>query len=200
MTASIFGHRLILYRTQTIDVANMAITRRITAKRTIEDAVALRRSNRLAASKTTTQFGVGKNSSSTVPFKTAIAKKKKKKLNAAKKKSGNKVVYRDDEEDVGAEKPLPLFETFKSDIRLQEGLSIVRDLGDGKYEIVNVSVGDWPRFGALAVGLEIKSVPARLAMMNSLDAENWNAAKDKCLQAARSASKSQSYLLSSTYS
>jgi hypothetical protein len=99
--------------------------------------------------------------------------------------------YIDEEEEdtlVSMEPPRPVFETFTADIQLQEGLNIIRDLGGGKYEIVNLTAVDSNEFASEEIGRSIKSIPARLALINMSDGA-WSTVKSKCHQAAMSASK-----------
>src|ERR1700709_2833150 len=90
--------------------------------------------------------------------------------------------YIDEEEEdtLGSrEPPRPVFETFTADIQLQEGLNIIRDLGGGKYEIVNLTAVDSNEFASEEIGRSIKSIPARLALINMSDGA-WSTVKSKC--------------------
>lgn len=112
-----------------------------------------------------------------------------KKKPAAKKQTRKQVYLQDDDQGEDKEDNTPVFQTFKSDIQLQNGLSIIRDLGGGRYEIVNLSTADINHFASEKVGREIKSDENRLAIIEGLGEKEWTAAKDNCLQAKRSASK-----------
>jgi hypothetical protein len=100
-----------------------------------------------------------------------------------------RLIVEDDKEtlaEVGP--PKPVFQTFTADIELQEGLSIIRDIGGGKYEIVSLKTVLIRQMGSEEVGRTIRSVPEQLALLDMGKAE-WSNAKLKCEQAVRSASK-----------
>jgi hypothetical protein len=98
-----------------------------------------------------------------------------------------KAAKADREAIVVAENPRPVFETFTADIALQEGLSIVRSLGAGKYEVVNLKYVDLDLISSGETGRMIKDDPERLKVIE-LDDEDWEVAKLKCGQAVSSAS------------
>ena len=104
-----------------------------------------------------------------------------KKLDKSKKDEKNR------QDAIVAENPHPAFETFTADITLQEGLSIVRSLGGGKYEIVNLKHVDPDLISSEETGRMIKEDPERLRNIG-LDDKDWELAKFKCGQAVSSAS------------
>lgn len=81
-----------------------------------------------------------------------------------------------------------VFQTFETDAKLEGGLCIVRPLGGGKYEIVNLSQVDQEAFSSKDIGATIKGNRGRL---NALDVskEQWDIAAFKCSQAVASSSK-----------
>jgi ATPase subunit of ABC transporter with duplicated ATPase domains len=169
----------------------MATTRKSSAKKAVEKPIVSRRSTRYKEPVTPTKPNQsaateGKVSSSSP--KKAITKKRTSKKTAAKKKNANEVVYLE-EGDVVPVLQKPVFETFTADIMLNEGLSIIRDIGGGKYEIMNLSAVDFTKLGSEEVGLQIKTNPGRFSMVTGLDVEKWDSAREKCLHAARSASR-----------
>lgn len=85
--------------------------------------------------------------------------------------------------------PKPIFETFSTKTKLQEGICAVRPLGGGKYEIVNLSVVELPRFGTEEIGALLKNTPALLNLLDVKD-EDWNNVKLKAQQAVASSSES----------
>jgi len=87
-----------------------------------------------------------------------------------------------------AHQPASVFETFKADKTLQGGLSIVRSLGGGMYEIVSLKYVHRDDISSEETGRIIKSIPGRRAVLD-ISQEEWEDAKLKCGQAIRSAGK-----------
>lgn len=84
-------------------------------------------------------------------------------------------------------KPAPIFETFKSNKNLQDGLCVLRSLGGGKYELVNLSTVDGAAFSSEDIGNRIKRIPECLKLLQTTN-ENWDEVKLKVGQAVGSAS------------
>jgi len=84
-------------------------------------------------------------------------------------------------------KPTLIFETFKTNKSLQDGLCVVRSLGAGKYELINLNTVDGAAFSSEEIGGRIKSVPECLKLLQTTN-ENWEVAKLKVGQAVGSAS------------
>ena len=105
---------------------------------------------------------------------------------SSKSKSKSKRVV--EEEGVVEEVPRPVFETFETDLKLQDALSIVRSLGGGKYEIINLKHVDPEAITSAETGAVIKADKKLLKAMEIDDLE-WQVAKFKVNQAVASASK-----------
>lgn len=91
---------------------------------------------------------------------------------------------------VDAQISQPVFQTFESDNKnLGAGLCILRDLGDGIYEIVNLKTVDHSSLTSKELGLTLKNDDTRLAAL-SVGKEEWQLAQFKCEQAVKSASAS----------
>ncbi|KAF8857677.1 hypothetical protein BDZ45DRAFT_726572 [Acephala macrosclerotiorum] len=82
--------------------------------------------------------------------------------------------------------PQAVFQTFESDKSLDAGLCILRDLGGGKYEIVNLKNADHLSLTSQDMGLALKKDEARLEAL-SIDTGDWELAQFKCEQAVKSA-------------
>jgi hypothetical protein len=111
----------------------------------------------------------------------------------SKSKSKSKKVVEEELVEVIEEAPRPVFETFKTDVTLQDGLSIVRSLGGGKYEIINLKHVDPEAITSAETGAVIKADKKLLTVMNIDDLE-WQVAKFKVNQAVGSASKFVSFI------
>lgn len=85
-------------------------------------------------------------------------------------------------------KPTPVFQTFKTNTKIEGGLAIVRDLGGGKYEIVNVKHISHNAFSSEETGLIIKADKKRRDAIN-LSKEDWAEVAFKCAMAVGSAGK-----------
>lgn len=83
-------------------------------------------------------------------------------------------------------KEVPAFQTFKSNKKLEGGLCLVRPLGGGKYEIINVEKVDQELFTSKETGRMVKADESR-RMALSIDEQVWKTAQFKCTQAASSA-------------
>jgi hypothetical protein len=83
-------------------------------------------------------------------------------------------------------KSAPVFQTIKSNKKIQGGLAIVRDLGGGKYEIISLKNVDQEAFSSKETGVLIKANDARRAAIN-LGKDDWEAAAFKCAMAVGSA-------------
>ncbi len=84
-------------------------------------------------------------------------------------------------------KPAPVFETFKTNKTLRDGLCVVRSLGGRKYELVNLNTVDGAAFSSEEIGSRIKNVPECLKLLQTTN-ENWEEVKLKVGQAVGSAS------------
>jgi hypothetical protein len=113
------------------------------------------------------------------------------KVSTSKSKSkskSKKVVGGEELVEVIEEAPHPVFETFETNVTLQDGLSIVRSLGGGKYEIINLKHVDPEAITSAETGAVIKADKKLLKAMEIDDLE-WQVAKFKVNQAVGSASK-----------
>jgi hypothetical protein len=86
--------------------------------------------------------------------------------------------------------PTTVFEKFSTKTKLEEGICVVRPLGGGKYELVNLSKVDLQRLSSEEVGRQIKSTPELLNLLNVAN-NDWDQLKLKSGQAVASASKLQ---------
>lgn len=82
----------------------------------------------------------------------------------------------------------PVFTEFEADEELEEGLCIVRSLGGGKYEIVNLNASSRGLLGSEETGSMIKGNEERREMF-SISKEQWEEAMVKTELAAKSAGK-----------
>jgi len=113
------------------------------------------------------------------------------KVSSSKTKSkskSKKVVEEEELVEVIEEAPRPVFETFETDVELRDGLSIVRSLGGGKYEIINLKHVDPEAITSAETGAVIKADKKLLKTME-IDDLQWQVAKFKVNQAVGSASK-----------
>ncbi|KAH7386289.1 hypothetical protein BKA64DRAFT_711519 [Cadophora sp. MPI-SDFR-AT-0126] len=83
----------------------------------------------------------------------------------------------------------PVFETFKTNKKLVDGLCVVRALGGGRYEIVNLNNVDQQQFSSEEMGVFIENNESRRNILDVGEKE-WEAAKFTLGQAVRSADKS----------
>lgn len=88
---------------------------------------------------------------------------------------------------VPEKKPGPVFETFKTNKTLEDGLCVVRALGGGRYEIVNLKNVDQEHFSSEEMGSVINSNDSRREALD-VDEKEWDTAKFTLGQAVRSAS------------
>jgi hypothetical protein len=79
-----------------------------------------------------------------------------------------------------------VFTTFETGEELKEGLCIVRSLGGGKYELVNLNTVPRSRLASENTGDILKGDPERRAMF-TINKEQWNEAIVKTEMAANSA-------------
>lgn len=82
----------------------------------------------------------------------------------------------------------PIFTTFNTDEKLDEGICIIRALGGGKYEIVNMQDVSRVRLGAEATTNEIKDVPGRRDMFN-IPLKEWEEVSFKAGLAVKNVGK-----------
>ncbi|KAJ5040523.1 uncharacterized protein L3040_006177 [Drepanopeziza brunnea f. sp. 'multigermtubi'] len=82
----------------------------------------------------------------------------------------------------------PVFQTIKSNNKIESGLAIVRDLGGGRYEIISLKNVDSESFSSKETGVLIKADDARHAAIK-LGKDDWEAAAFKCAMAIGSADK-----------
>lgn len=90
--------------------------------------------------------------------------------------------------------PKPILEPFFTKAKLQDGFCIVRKLGNGKYELVNLSKANLTHLGSEETGRQIKSSPELLNLLDISDIK-WGKLKLKTNQAVASASKFQISIL-----
>lgn len=85
----------------------------------------------------------------------------------------------------------PIFTTFETNDPVEEGLCVIRSLGGGKYELVNLK--NVPRFDIATeeTGEVIKATPGRRDML-AIPPEQWEDAKVKAELAIKSAGESSS--------
>lgn len=129
------------------------------------------------------------------PKKAAVVKKapKARKSPSTKAKKEPDTQVADDaniaeNDEAQKDSPADIFTTFSTDVNLKEGLSVVRSLGGGKYEIVSLDGVSQNVIGSNEAAELIKSVPER---QNALDIskKQWDAAIVKCDVAVRITSK-----------
>lgn len=88
----------------------------------------------------------------------------------------------------GPEKIEPISTTFKTTAKLANGLCIVRQVGVGKFEIINLSTVPDGTLGSEEVGAMIAN-NSTLANMIDISQQEWNNARVKCQQGLMSARK-----------
>jgi predicted nucleic acid-binding Zn-ribbon protein len=131
-----------------------------------------------------------------VPVKTRVFAPRK-----AKEKAKNKYIEEseaesdedaevDEDEDVEAveAEKKPIFTVFNTDETLDEGLCVIRSLGEGKYELVNLEYAPRADIGTEETGGIIKAIPGRRDML-AIASEKWEDAKLKAELAVKSAGK-----------
>jgi hypothetical protein len=82
----------------------------------------------------------------------------------------------------------PVFTVFDSETHLEEGLCVVRSLGGGKYELVNLDAIPRYHLASEETGITIKDIPERREMF-TITKERWQEALVKIELAAKSAGK-----------
>jgi hypothetical protein len=82
----------------------------------------------------------------------------------------------------------PVFTVFESGATLEEGLCVVRSLGGGKYELVNLDAIPRNYIASEETGITIKNIPERREMF-AITKERWEEASVKIELAAKSAGK-----------
>jgi hypothetical protein len=85
--------------------------------------------------------------------------------------------------------PESIFQTFATDATLQAGLCIVRPLGYGEYELINLDTASANIVGDIATAEFIKSAPERKVAMQ-VGKQRWDSAINKCDVAVRITGKS----------
>jgi hypothetical protein len=83
---------------------------------------------------------------------------------------------------------LSVFQTFETDAKLQAGLCIIRPLGGGKYEIINMSRVNQEDISSKETGTLVNGNEPRFKAMN-VSKEQWDTAAFKCGQVILSSSK-----------
>jgi hypothetical protein len=101
------------------------------------------------------------------------------------KESQSKV---EDKETAKTETPADIFATFSTDVVLNEGLNIIRSLGNGKYEVVSLDTVSQNAIGSVEAADLIKSVPEREVALQ-ISKQQWEAAILKCDVAVRITSR-----------
>jgi hypothetical protein len=86
----------------------------------------------------------------------------------------------------------PIFTNFKADEKLDEGLCIIRSLGDGTYELVNLSNAPRADISTKATREVIKAIPGRREML-AISVEQWEDARLKADLAIKSAGRLSLY-------
>jgi hypothetical protein len=76
------------------------------------------------------------------------------------------------------------FATFSTDTVLNEGLNVIRSVGGGKYEIINLDIVSQNVIGSVEMAKIVKSVPERQAALD-IEKKRWDAAILKCDIAVR---------------
>jgi hypothetical protein len=94
--------------------------------------------------------------------------------------------YRFDDVEVVEVETKPVFTEFEAEGELEEGLCIVRSLGGGKYELVNLNTVPRSLLGSEETGEIIKGKEERRAMF-AIDKEQWDEVIAKTEMAAKSA-------------
>ncbi|PBP24038.1 hypothetical protein BUE80_DR005167 [Diplocarpon rosae] len=84
--------------------------------------------------------------------------------------------------------PVPIFQIVKVDRKLEDGLCLVRALGHGRYELVNLKNVDHDIISSKETGVMIKADEERLNAFK-LDKKEWEATAFKCHMAVGSADK-----------
>ena len=84
---------------------------------------------------------------------------------------------------------IPVFTTFKTKAKLDNGLCLVRSLGGGNFEIVNLTTVADGALGSEETGNLIKNDAALMRMVD-IEKKEWDDARIKCNQAVMSARKS----------
>ncbi|KAK0111447.1 hypothetical protein ONS95_001806 [Cadophora gregata] len=92
------------------------------------------------------------------------------------------------QEVVPQKKPGPVFEVFKTNKKLEDGLCVVRALGGSRYEIVNLKSVDTQQFSSEETGAIIKGNESRHNILD-IGEKEWEAVKFTLGQAVRSANK-----------
>jgi predicted nucleic acid-binding Zn-ribbon protein len=80
----------------------------------------------------------------------------------------------------------PIFTVFRSENKLDEGICVIRSLGDGNYELVNLNNAHHSDMAAEKTGEIIKAVPGRRDML-AIPSELWNDVQAKAEIAIKSA-------------
>jgi hypothetical protein len=94
--------------------------------------------------------------------------------------------YRFDDVEVVEVETKPVFTEFKAEGELEEGLCIVRSLGGGRYELVNLNTVPRSLLGSEETGEIIKGKEERRSMF-AIDKEQWDEVIAKTEMAAKSA-------------
>ncbi|TVY68928.1 hypothetical protein LSUE1_G004834 [Lachnellula suecica] len=90
------------------------------------------------------------------------------------------------EEAVIVAPPKPIFETFSTKTKLQSGICVVRELGGGKFELVNLSQVNLQSFSSEEIGRQIQKTPELLSLLD-ISKEDWRQLQLKSHQAVASA-------------
>ena len=110
-----------------------------------------------------------------------------------KAKKGSGIEFADNAKNKMETPAAQVFATFSTDVVLNEGLNIIRALGGGKYEIINLDTVSQNVIGSVEMAEIVKSVPERQAALG-IDKKRWDAAILKCDIAVRITSKLPSYI------
>jgi hypothetical protein len=132
------------------------------------------------------------------PAKKAAAKKAVVQVSKSKAKSKKKVheeseeeseegldAYEDEDKAINVEEKR-IFRVFKADENLDEGLCVIRSLGDRTYELVNLKNVPRVDMATEEMGEIIKAIPGRREML-AISVEQWEDAKLKAELAVKSA-------------
>lgn len=103
-----------------------------------------------------------------------------------------RAVQEEDRQHVATVKIEDMFTKFKSTTKLHEGLSIVRDIGGGRYEIICLRNINLAALGAEEVGEHVKSSQRCMDLLAAEEKE-WKSSKDKVEFLLNNASKLEVY-------
>lgn len=102
-------------------------------------------------------------------------------------KTENNPIAEDDELAVGVdEESIQVFTTFKTKTNLDDGIYVVRNIGNGDYKAVNLSTVADGAMGSQTTGSFLMQDQALMKLLN-ITQKAWDDARVKCSQAVMSA-------------